>query len=211
MNTYFIRARRAPLPVLTGRVFDPGEDRFCREHPFAAIDCYPWDESGYRPEARAYAAIHADGFSVLLCAKEPRVHAETRQFGGPVYQDSCLEFFLQPFVDDGRYINLECNAQDAMLIGLGRGREDRRGPDRMPGELHLTASLHDGAWWAVAYELPFSFLEAMFSRPFTASGEMRGNFYKCEERTSPHFGCWNPIRAPRPDFHRPECFGRLLY
>ena len=37
-----------------------------------------------------------------------------------------------------------------------------------------------------------------------------GNFYKCDESLHPHFGSWNPIEAPAPDFHRPECFGKLM-
>ena len=38
---------------------------------------------------------------------------------------------------------------------------------------------------------------------------MRGNFYKCDESVHPHFGVWNPVATPQPDFHRPECFGIL--
>jgi hypothetical protein len=38
-----------------------------------------------------------------------------------------------------------------------------------------------------------------------------GNFYKCGDETEyPHFGCWNLIASPVPDFHRPEYFGEIV-
>ena len=44
----------------------------------------------------------------------------------------------------------------------------------------------------------------------TSPGEaMAGNFYKCDESIHPHFGSWNAVVWPKPDFHRPECFGAI--
>ena len=38
-----------------------------------------------------------------------------------------------------------------------------------------------------------------------------GNFYKCGDDTSiPHYGSWNPIALPAPDFHCPVHFGTLI-
>ena len=38
------------------------------------------------------------------------------------------------------------------------------------------------------------------------------NFYKCgDDTTKPHFLSWNPVKAPKPDFHRPEQFGVLNF
>jgi len=43
---------------------------------------------------------------------------------------------------------------------------------------------------------------------------IHGNFYKCgDETASPHFGCYFPIdpeKVPRPRFHKPEYYGKLL-
>ena len=41
---------------------------------------------------------------------------------------------------------------------------------------------------------------------------MKGNFYKCGDHLQkPHFLSWNPIHVDRPDFHRPEFFGELVF
>ena len=39
---------------------------------------------------------------------------------------------------------------------------------------------------------------------------MTGNFYKCDENAGAPFGSWAPITAPKPDFHRPEYFGKIV-
>ena len=95
MKTYIIYPAVHPLPALAGRVFDPDHEPFCHM-PYAAIDRYAWNGS-YRPEARAYVAWDDIGLRVLLGADEPSVSANVTAFGGPVWKDSCLEFFLRPF------------------------------------------------------------------------------------------------------------------
>ena len=68
MNRYIIRPAVAPLPDLTGRVFNPDGEPFCRL-PFAAIVCHPWG-GDYRPEARACVGWDNVGLRVLLCAAQ---------------------------------------------------------------------------------------------------------------------------------------------
>lgn len=209
MREYVIPPVAAPLPALSGAAFDPADEPFCRG-PYAAIDRYAWG-GDYRPEARAYLRWGEGALNVLLCAKEESVSACVRGFGGPVWTDSCLEFFLKPFADDDRYLNIEVNAAGAALIGLGAGREDRQVLKECPPGMDIRASKHAGGWWAVAYALPFGLVEGLYGRAFDAAGAFEGNFYCCDETLHPHFGSWNPIDAPAPDFHRPECFGKLIF
>lgn len=208
MNRYIIRPAPAPLPGLAGRVFDPDGEPFCRL-PCAAIDCHPWG-GDYRPEARAYVGWDDAGLRVLLCAREATIAAAATEFGGEVWKDSCLEFFLRPFEDDPRYMNIETNAAGAALMAVGPDREHRAALKRCPEGMDIRTSKHEGAWWAVAYTLPFSLIGELFGRPLAPGAALRGNFYKCDESIHPHFGCWNYIDAPAPDFHRPECFGELI-
>jgi hypothetical protein len=38
------------------------------------------------------------------------------------------------------------------------------------------------------------------------------NFYKCgDDTTKRHYLSWNPVKTPKPDFHRPEYFGILNF
>lgn len=208
MHTYTVTRLDAPLPALAGEVFDPDAEPFCRR-AFAAIDRYRWG-GAYRPEARAYVAWDDGALYALLCAKEATISIKARTFGGEVCKDSCLEWFLRPFDGDPRYLNIEINAAGAALIGLGEDREHRTALPRCPDGMDIRASAHAGGWWAVAYRLPFAVLDALFGRCFDPAAPLWVNFYKCDESIHPHFGSWNPVEAPQPDFHRPECFGRMV-
>lgn len=209
MKRYEVAPLRAPLPELTGRVFDPASEPFCRAHPGVPIDSYVWQED-YNPEARAWMAWDAEGLSVLLCAEEAKISVKADAFNGPVYQDSCLECFLQPFEDDPRYFNFEVNAGGVALIGFGEQRQGRIRLPRLPEGMDIRASKHAGGWWAVAYVIPYELIAEWFGgRKPLPGGRMRGNFYKCDESIHPHFGSWNPVVSPKPDFHRPECFGLM--
>ena len=209
MRTYAIEKSRVPLPTLTGGVFNPDDELFCAGE-CAAIDVWPWG-GDYRPEARAYLSWDDAGLNALLCANEPTVSRAVTSFGGDVWTDSCLEFFFRPFADDPRYVNIEVNAAGAALIAIGEGREGRRKLEACPPGMEFRASEHAGGWWAVAYAVPFALIAELYGRAFRPGQDMLGNFYCCDETLHAHFGCWNPIDAPAPDFHRPECFGKLVF
>ena len=209
MREYGIARKTAPLPELTGRLFDPEMDDFCVGADYAPIDSYVWDATGYRPEARAYAVHDAQGLWILMCAQEAEICAQVEEFNGEVYQDSCLECFLQPIEGDPRYLNVEVNPLGTALIGVGAGRFDRTRLQAMPGDMEMQASRHRGGWWAVRYRISWRLIANLFGRAPEPGTAMRGNFYKCDESIHPHFGSWAPVVNFRPDFHLPQWFGRL--
>ena len=96
--THTIHRASSPCPPWRARLRPPARSASAGA-PFAPIDRYAWG-GDYRPEARAYLAWDDAGLRVLLCANEPTVSGKVTAFGGPVWTDSCLEFFLQPFADD---------------------------------------------------------------------------------------------------------------
>jgi hypothetical protein len=65
--------------------------------------------------------------------------------------------------------------------------------------------------WALTMAIP---LETFFHHEI---GDLRGksfraNFYKCGDKLSnPHYVTWNPIGTEKPDYHRPEHFGKLKF
>jgi hypothetical protein len=139
---------------------------------------------------------------------------EVNEDGGPVWQDSCVELFVNALDGSGDYCNFEFNSRGACLSA--------RGPDR-----HHRAELDEGGYeqiqrqllpwetrrdprlgWVLEVRIPASLLGC--------TGDLRertvlGNIYKCGDKTeAPHYLSAFPIRTERPDFHRPEFFD-LLY
>ena len=169
------------------------------------IACYPWSApDGYQPKACARVGVYQGDLHVLMYALEETIQARETQVGGAVCVDSCLEFFLQPFADDARYLNFEVNPLGTLHLGIGGGRENRSVFNPPPLGIVPAASEHRGAWWAVYYAIPSAFLVAQFGRKL--DGCVRANCYTCDESIHPHFGTLFPVSAPQPDFHRPECF-----
>ncbi len=169
----------------------------------------------WRPDCgiRADGRFCHDGLNlyVRLSAVEERIRAEYFAPLSPVCQDSCLEFFFMP-EDEDRYFNFEINPNGCLYIGFGHGREDstalvREDMRRVFGiRPERTA---DG--WAVSYRIPLSFLR-LFWPGFSFAGRLRANVYKCGDRTErEHYLAWNPVVSGKPDFHRPEDFGVMVF
>ncbi|HBP38250.1 MAG TPA: hypothetical protein DD640_05835 [Clostridiales bacterium] len=184
--------------------------------PAALINQFPWPENDYRPRAEARAAWTPDALHFWLTAWEAEPLTRFFEHQSPVYTDSCLEFFLNACPDAGRrYLNFEFNSAGSLLLYIGDSRYSRKSlkPAEL-GRLKIRAGqqLDDEPRWQIACVVPLDLLEDHFGHLAWGPGlVMAGNFYKCGDQTAqPHCACWNPITASKPDFHRPEDFGRLI-
>lgn len=186
----------------------------------AEIDCYPWDQNGYKPKTEARVVYTESGFHVLMTAYECKILGSRLEFNDPVCRDSCMEFFLMPEPDnDARYLNFELNPLGTLYLGFGKNRFERaKVSDVLPELFQIKHSVtketikdFSGLSWSIQYFIPFTFIRKIYGDlDFYSGKSMTGNFYKCAEDTNlPHFGSWNTVESKVPDFHRPECFGNL--
>ncbi|MBQ0096596.1 MAG: hypothetical protein KBS53_02945 [Bacteroidales bacterium] len=172
----------------------------------------PWPELfPYKPSVKLYAAHTADAMLLRFDVEEDDVKAVCLSDNGPVWEDSCVEFFVK-VPDSPYYFNFETNC---LGVGLAAKRTSRTdcthfSPDMM-GKVIRRSSLASKAAeggrgaWTLELEVPFDFLDCG-ARPEV----LMANFYKCGDKTAkPHYISWAPIGCPTPDFHRPEYFGKL--
>ena len=181
----------------------------------ANIDCYRWDVNGYRPHAEARVMYDERGLHVVLTAQEAEIRAQA-EMRGAICTDSCLEFFFQPDVNCARYVNVEMNPLGIHMIGIGEGRFNRFEAAQLPlpnMQINYTALPPDdyaAEAWGIAYTVPAGFLKLWFGVELKPGLQMRGNFYKCGDKSRyEHYGMWNEVEVDKPDFHRPEYFGKL--
>ena len=178
-----------------------------------AIDCVPWpDAFPYKPEVEV-AIAHSDrSLLVRFDVEEEGCRAVCTEPNGPVWEDSCVEFFVKK-PHSRYYFNFETSCIGVGLAGKRRSRSDFR--HFTPEEMALIkrrAALpckpfeaKESTKWSVELEIPFATLGCT-GKP----AELRANFYKCGDRTlRPHYLSWSPVLTPSPDFHRPEYFGKL--
>lgn len=127
----------------------------------------------------------------------------------PVYQDSCVEFFIQ--TPDGSYHNFEVNAKGALLAASGKERANRQ--PRLPKDMQSiqrqsSAIVHEHHKysWSMQLGIPFAILGLARQNTYKA------NFYKCGDLTpEKHYLSWSPIGTAKPDFHCPAFFGALFF
>ena len=179
----------------------------------AAVDCVQWPEAfPYKPKVKVRVAHDADALLVRFDVVENGLRAVCTHLNGPVWEDDCVEFFVKT-PGSGYYYNFETNC---IGIGLAAKRVSRDECVHFDDETMAKLGHHSSVpcepvdlegehSWSLELKVPFSVLDCG-PKPEV----LEGNFYKCGDKTAvPHFLCWNPIETPKPDFHRPEYFGRL--
>ena len=182
------------------------------------IDCQPWSEQfPCRPDVKAALAASQTHLFILFTVCGEGLKASYGLDQQPVWQDSCVEFFVGA-PDGCGYRNFEMNCIGTMLSAYQRSRGV--GAVRTPaGQLaqvirHTTVARatfderHGVHTWRAAMGIPFTvmgFAEGLRPRM------LKANLYKCADGSAtPHYLSWSPIDTPSPDFHRPDFFGTFF-
>ena len=188
----------------------------------AEIGCFPWYKGGVKQATAVRACYDGECLHLLYECEDKHISAQCTQLNGPVYRDSCVEFFASPPEDPDHYFNVEVNCCGTMLLGYGSRMDGRRNGTEeiasrlgvahsVPGPTKEESPADDG--WVLQMRLPFEALSQLVGTPLTVAPgtQWRANCYRIGGLTDPQYGCWSPINWPRPNFHRPECFGLLQF
>ena len=182
------------------------------------IENFVWDTTGYKPEAYVQMAYDDNGFNIKLTGTEKEVIAVIKEDNKPVYQDSCLEVFIQPDIgNDQRYFNFEINAIGTSITQIGLdGLEREFLTEKEVESLNIKTDVNlenikefnDFKKWSIEFTIPFALVKKYFNRfDIISIDEIKCNFYKCGDRTEhKHYGALFPISYHKPSFHRPEFF-----
>lgn len=154
---------------------------------------------------------------ILFLATGQHLKAEVDYDLGAVANDSCVEFFVSPFPESGRYWNFEFNAIGKKNVST---RILRPEPRRLtPEELSRIRTIPSAGTiafaekgglhkWSLLVKIPLNLIGIEYDGHAVA---MKGNFYKCGAKTSsPHYLSWAPVDSEKPDFHRPEFFAPII-
>lgn len=172
----------------------------------------PWKKDfPYCPAVTLHIAHTADALLLQYDVEEDNVKAVCVSSNGPVWEDSCVEFFVKtpgsPF-----YFNFETNCIGTGLASKRLSRESCRhfSPVMMEQVKRKSSLPHTQidtgkGKWTLELTVPFKLLDCG-ERP----EKLLANFYKCGDKTAQtHFVAWAPIDNPKPNFHLPEFFGQL--
>ena len=200
-----------------------------------------WDS----PDWRDVPAIDVASFHPLSSSHQPRTQVKVlydshglyhhfqvhdryvlaRQLGyqGPVFDDSCVEFFTAPH--DRSYFNFEFNCGGAMLLhhiqcdGSARELVSDHWLDRITIRTTLPRQvdpqIDEPITWRLACFIPIKLIQA-YTGPLgeqtPAPGvQWRSNWFKCASRsTHPHWAAWADVGLPL-NFHQVDRFGLMQF
>lgn len=171
-----------------------------------------WGYTDYNSEVYAQVSYDDEGFNVKFTVFESNPKRTKKEHLEHVHLDSCVEFFcnFSPETSD-KYINFEANANGVMNAAF---RSDRHNSQKLLKEeiedFGIETEIKSGVW-TVSYKIGFSFLKKYYPDfDITKTGYVKCNFYKCGDETEVmHFLSYFKVGTPKPDFHRPEYFGKV--
>lgn len=183
------------------------------------IEVLNWiKEYPYRPITLFNIARSSDSIFIKFSVRGTMLRAIYSNDQDPVHEDSCVEFFCMP-VGSETYTNFEFNCIGTCSASTRKSRhenvvaftpEEMQTIKRHPSIGRRAFKEMEGMFeWELTVSIPF---ELIGIDPANLPEKILGNFYKCADGTdSPHFVSWNPIQTEKPDFHRPEFFGDLIF
>ena len=201
--------QRSMKTQYTVKCFSSAKEIDFNKVPRAELSNFKW-LSGYEPEAYGQLVlVPGDAFYVKMAAQEANPLARHKGKNVPACLDSALEFFVSFDNTSLKYLNIETNANAAVLaqIGMKRGERDDVS-DMFDAEM-----IREGDFWCIYTKVTMDQITELFgisADVFKSGYKFCANFYKCGDETdAPHYGMWNPVETEIPDYHRPEHFGEM--
>lgn len=175
----------------------------------------PWSAGAKQPQASFAVAYNADGIYLKYYVTEHTLKAEYSRFNDPVFEDSCVEFFIA-FDEDTKYYNLEFNCMGTSRAQYG---QHKTGRTFVPVSLLKTIShqtlIRNNTIGNIQWELTLCIPKILFKFHPDLSLEnsrARVNFFKCGDGLpEPHYLCWNKIEAQSPEFHLSQFFKEINF
>jgi len=180
--------------------------------------------SDFQPKTTVHLWYDSENLHLKFEVFDCFVRCTETQTNGKIWEDSCVEFFFAPSLEfPNRYFNLEINCGGTALMHFNTVPriefQEITEEDILKFDIKsnlpkvVNPELTEPTVWTIECKLPFEILQRYFSFERPKNGTLwRGNFYKTAKNTSnPHYISWKKLEVERPDFHRPEFFGELIF
>jgi hypothetical protein len=192
--------------------------------PALSVSNFMGQIPSFKPEVFAKLMYDDENIYAIFIVKDRFVRCLTTIINGPVWEDSCVEFFFSP--DAGlpnSYFNLEVNCGGTPLMHFNTFPDS--GPRILSAEDIISIEIAHSmppvvdpeltgtVIWTLEYRIPLTTIRKYASVSQPAKGvSWKANFYKIAENNSnPHYMTWSPVRNAVPNFHLPQFFGTLNF
>lgn len=175
----------------------------------------PWSAGEEQPQVSFAIAYTKNNIYLKYYVIEHTLKAEYSKFNDPVFEDSCVEFFIA-FDDDEHYYNLEFNCMGNSRVQYGQHKQGRTFiPGNLLEKIKHQTQVKNSTTGDINWELTLCIPKTIFKfHPGLSFEQSKGrvNFFKCGDNLpKPHFLCWNKIESPNPEFHLTEFFKEITF
>lgn len=183
--------------------------------PVFSVDKYNWG-GDYRPVTYGKMAyIQGKGFIVQMTSEEKDPLRTYINNEDPVFEDSAMEAFIEfaPETKTGYYVNIEMNANGAMLNRFGEVPPGRKVFTAFTNAPCTCKAYINENSWTVEADISLEYVKDLFQKDSFQPGDMiRCNFYKLCAKDVPtrHYGSYTVIGTPEWNFHLPEFFAEAV-
>lgn len=216
------RAKTLKVSTLSHAVSDPKDIPLLfkkSDISYHRIDQVNWETYPYKPTVQFAIAYTENALYLHYRVNEQHVKAVTDKDNGKVFEDACVEFFVQPNPNDLTYYNFEFNCIGKLLMQAGKPGKRPLATLKILNSIKRWSSLgsipiniqDNTTTWELTVIIPRSTFYLNPIDSFTKR-KFKGNFYKCGDKlNTPHYLSWTPIHSPKPQFHTVDFFGDILF
>ncbi len=210
--------RAATPPKIDGRLDEPA----WFAAPSLKLREFPWHTQG-RKEATIVKLLWDDeNLYIALVAEDRHITARHTERDGKIPEDDCFELMIAP--DPAKpevYFNLEWNVIGGLVDNFRpNGPSQPRAP-KWDAEGVRVAGSYEGkpnddsgsdSHWITETAIPFRNFKAYAKSAPPRPGEhWNANFNRHGGAMNPQYSQWSYGGTPKPNFHTPHRFGRLVF
>jgi len=184
---------------------------------------FPWFEEGEKEQTEVKMLWDDDFLYLSYKCDDKWIWAEHYDTNSETYKDDCVEMFWDPNPADTtrrKYNMFEINCIGNLLsvyVGSGKSIHERVSRIMVPrigrtirGTVNDDGDIDEG--WTIELAVRFSDYPELFDGSTPKDGDMwRVGLNRCGGKTNPQHSQWSPSRTEKPNFHRPEDFGRIYF
>ena len=183
---------------------------------------FPWWTAGKREQTVAKLVWDNDYLYLAYRCEDAHIWVVHTQRDSRVYEDDCVEIFTAPNpTKPQNYFNIEMNVRRAFL-----DRHHPQGPGIKPVSnwnaqgVRIATTVHgtinndndNDLFWTLEAAIPFeNFKHVARNTPPRPGDVWHVNLNRLGGKTNPQHSQWSPGRSPKPAFHVPREFGRMLF
>jgi hypothetical protein len=203
--------------VMDGILDEPAWQKAQPVGPFQ----FQWYESGEKEQTEAKILWDDERIYFAFKCDDKHISAEVYGKGG-VSRDDCCEAFISPVPEGPErldYLNYEINCIGSWIVGYHAKSRDKN-PGRwdvghvvigryIKGTCNKDDDTDTG--WTLEFSVPWEHFKEFAAKFPPKNGQViYVGLHRCGGKTNPQYSQWSPSQTPKPQFHSPQDFGKVI-